>query len=135
MPIRLDHVIVPSHDQVKGAELLAGLLGVAWAKEQGHFSPVFVNETLTLDFGNWEQFESHHYCFHVSDAEFDEIFGRIQAASLAYGSTPWTPDDMKVNTGQGGKNIYWRDADGHLWEVLTVSYARAESPLLSQTGS
>jgi hypothetical protein len=24
----------------------------------------------------------------------------------------------------GGRNFYWNDSDGHIWEVLTVSYAR-----------
>jgi predicted lactoylglutathione lyase len=27
----------------------------------------------------------------------------------------------------GGRNIYWNDADGHVWEILTVSYARPRS--------
>jgi catechol 2,3-dioxygenase-like lactoylglutathione lyase family enzyme len=131
MPILLDHLIVPSHDQVASAKFAAELLGLPWEEHRGHFSPVYVNETLTLDFANSELFESHHYCFHVSDAEFEQIFGRIQAAGLQYGSEPQRPDDMQVNTRLGGKNIYWRDADGHLWEMLTVSYARVDSPALS----
>jgi hypothetical protein len=31
---------------------------------------------------------------------------------------------MTINTRLGGKNLYWQDADGHLWEILTISYAR-----------
>jgi hypothetical protein len=31
---------------------------------------------------------------------------------------------MQINTRGGGKNLYWNDADGHNWEMLTVSYAR-----------
>ena len=58
MAIRLDHVIVPSH------------------------------EALTFDFADREQFESHHFCFHVSDDEFDAIFGRIQASGTKYRSRP-----------------------------------------------
>jgi hypothetical protein len=38
---------------------------------------------------------------------------------------------MQINRRLGGKNLYWQDADGHLWEILTVSYARADSPPLS----
>jgi Transposase IS66 family len=37
-----------------------------------------VNETLTLLFSEDTGFDSHHYAFHVSDAEFDAIFGRIK---------------------------------------------------------
>ncbi len=138
MAIRLDHVIVPSHSRVAGAKSLAGLLGVDWAESQGSFTPVYVNETLTLDFADREQFENHHFCFHVSDGEFDAILGRIQAAQITYRSSPHGEDDMRTNRRLGGKNVYWQDADGHLWEILTVSYARADSPSLTaagQTGS
>ena len=129
MAIRLDHVIVPSHDRLAAAEFLASLLGVPWEESRGDFTPVYVNETLTFDFANREQFESHHFCFHVSDDEFDAIFGRIQAARITYRSRPHGQDDMQINTHLGGKNVYWPDADGHLWEILTVSYARSDSPL------
>ena len=133
MAILLDHLIVPSHNPVASAQGLADVLGVPWEAERGHFTPVYVNETLTLDFAQREQFNSHHYCFHVSDEEFEGIFGRIRAAGLRYGSEPQSPDNMQVNARLGGKNIYWRDTDGHLWEMLTVSYARVDSPALSTT--
>lgn len=127
MTLLLDHVIVPSRDQDASARFLGQLLGVPW-EEGGHFSPVYVNETLTLDFGNRDQFDPQHYCFHASEEEFDAIFGRIQAAGLTYRGSPTGPDDMKINTNLGGKGVYWREPDGHTWEVLTVSYARAEEP-------
>ena len=135
MPILLDHVIVPSHHRLEAAQSLAGLLGVPWEASRGDFTPVYVNTTLTLDFANREYFESHHYCFHVSDDEFDAIFGRLQAAGITFRSRPHGEDDMQVNTRLGGKNVYWQDADGHLWEILTVSYARVDSPLLTAVRS
>lgn len=131
MAIQLDHVIVPSHDPVAGAKSLAGLLDVPWQKSQGSFTPVYVNETLTLDFADREHFEGHHYCFRVSDAEFDTILARIQAARIPYRSSPRGDNDMQINRRLGGKNLYWQDTDDHLWEVLTVSYARADSPPLT----
>ena len=134
MTIRLDHLIVPSRNPIEGAKSLAGLLGVPWEESDGTFTPVYVNETLTLDFADREKFEGHHYCFHVSDADFDAIFGRLQAAGLKYRSRPRGEDDMKINTRLGGKNVYWQDPDGHLWEILTRSYARPESPQVATTG-
>jgi len=123
MPILLDHLIVPSRDNNAGAQFLGELLGVPW--EPGdHFAPVHVNETLTLDFLTREPFESHHYCFHVSDEQFEAIFDRIKARGIQYRSAPTGPMDMQINTRGGGKNLYWNDADGHNWEMLTVSYAR-----------
>jgi hypothetical protein len=127
MAILLDHLIVPSRDPVASAQSLAGILDVPWEAERGHFTPVYVNETLTLDFAQRQQFDSHHYCFHVSNAEFDGIFARVQAAGITHRSTPRGPDDLQLNTRLGGRNFYWTDSDGHIWEVLTVSYARQDS--------
>lgn len=126
MAILLDHLIVPSHNPVASARYLADLLAVPWEAERGHFTPVYVNDTLTLDFAQREQFDSHHYCFRVSDPEFDSIFARLRAASIPYRSTPRGPDDLQLNTRLGGRNCYWNDSDGHIWEVLTVSYARPQ---------
>ena len=124
MAILLDHVIVPSRDPVAAAGSLAGILDVPWDEAVGHFTPVYVNVTLTLDFDREERFDSHHYCFHVSEQEFDGIFDRVRKAAIKYRSTPTGGDDMAVNTRLGGRNFYWNDSDGHVWEVLTVSYAR-----------
>ena len=134
MAIRLDHLIVPSRNQVHGAKFLAELLDAPWAESQGTFSPVYVNESCTVDFANRDRFESHHFCFSVSDAEFDAIFRRIQTAGIPYRSRPRSENDFQINTRLGGKNVYWEDADGHLWEILTVSYARSESPALTAAG-
>jgi catechol 2,3-dioxygenase-like lactoylglutathione lyase family enzyme len=127
MAIQLDHIIVPSRDRFEAAKFLAGLLEVPWEKSQGDFSPVYVNGSLTLDFANREPFESHHICFHVDAADFEAILGRIKAAGIKYRSRPHGENDMQINTRLGGKNLYWQDADGHLWEILTVSYARPEN--------
>jgi catechol 2,3-dioxygenase-like lactoylglutathione lyase family enzyme len=134
MTIQLDHVIVPSHHRVASAKLLADLLGLAWEESRGEFTPVYVNGSLTLDFADREQFQRYHLCFRVSDADFDAIFGRIQSAGLAYRSRPRGENDMLINRRLGGKNVYWEDGDGHLWEILTVSYARAESPSAAVAG-
>ena len=124
MTIHLDHTIVPSRSQVASAKLLAELLGVPWAESAiGPFSPVYVNEGLTLDFLDTdEQFPVYHFCFRVGQAEFNAILGRIKAAGIKYRSTVRGSVDMKVDPQYG--NVYWNEPDGHQWEMLTVSYAR-----------
>ena len=134
MAIQLDHVIVPSHDKLHGAKLLAELLDVPWAEAQGSFTPVYVNDGLTLDFADREAFEGHHFCFRVSDEVFDAILARIQARQIPYRGRPRGENDRQINTRLGGRNLYWDDADGHLWEILTVSYARSEAPSLTAAG-
>lgn len=126
MTVQLDHTIVPSRDSKAAAELLADLLGVPWsAAEAGSFVPVYVNEGLTLDFDQVDgPFPIQHYCFRVSEAEFDGIVARLKAKGIKYRSNPHGPEDMKINTGHGGRIVYWSEPDGHIWEALTVSYAR-----------
>lgn len=124
MTIELDHTIVPTHTGIASARLLAELLGVPWAETgAGPFSPVYVNEGLTLDFfETTEDFPIYHFCFRVTPQEFDAILGRIKAAGISYRSTPDGAMDMQVNKRYG--NVYWDEPDGHRWEILTVSYAR-----------
>jgi catechol 2,3-dioxygenase-like lactoylglutathione lyase family enzyme len=126
MAIELDHTIVPSHQPVASAKRLAELLGVPWAAAgAGPFSPVYVNAGLTLDFiGTEEAFPVYHFCFRVSEDDFDAILGRLKAAGIPYRSAVRGPEDQKVNTDYGGRMVYWNEPDGHQWEMLTVSYAR-----------
>jgi catechol 2,3-dioxygenase-like lactoylglutathione lyase family enzyme len=136
MPVHLDHILVPSADRVAAARLLAHLLGVPWAEQGtvGPFSPVYVNDGLTLDFDQWtEPVPKQHYCFRVEQEEFDAILMRIRDAGIAYRSLPHGPDDCKVNPAFGGNLVYWSQPDGHVWELLTVSYERR--PLSSAEGS
>ena len=127
MSIHLDHLIVPSRDRVASARLVGQLLGVSWSEESGvgPFSPVYVNDGLTLDFDQAsEPFSIGHFAFRVMPAEFDAILERIKAAGISYRSTPHGPVDGQVNTHHGGRIVYWNEPDGHVWEILTVSYAR-----------
>lgn len=126
MSIELDHLIVPARDRRASAQLIAELLGVPWAETGvGPFCPVYVSEGLTLDVDQTEgDIPVQHYCFRVSEAEFDAILSRIRAKGLAYRSLPHGPVDGQVNTAHGGRIVYWSEPDGHVWEMLTVSYAR-----------
>ncbi len=125
--MQLDHLLVPAKDRVASARLLGSLLGVSYAEQAaiGPFSPVYVSECLTIDFDEWAgPVPKQHYCFRVSDEQFDAILGRIRAAGLAYRSSPVGADDYKISEVFGGRVVYWSEPDGHAWELLTVSYAR-----------
>jgi catechol 2,3-dioxygenase-like lactoylglutathione lyase family enzyme len=121
MTIMLNHTIVPARDKEASARFFAQLFGLRFEGQDGHFAPVRVNETFTLLFDDdIKAFESHHYAFHLSDAEFDAILQRVQAAGLALGSAPWTLDDAKLNDWNGGRGVYFKDLDGHILELMTV---------------
>jgi catechol 2,3-dioxygenase-like lactoylglutathione lyase family enzyme len=136
MAIELDHSIVSARDQQKSAERLAWILGVEWSSTGvGPFSPVYVSSSLTLDFiTDSSAFPIQHFCFKVSEQEFDEIFGRIKSAGFKYKSKPHGPHDMQINTELGGRIVFWNEPDGHQWEILTQSYARKPIGTLGAKG-
>ncbi len=126
MDIYLDHTIVPAHDKEKSAEFLARIMGLKYDGLFCHFAPVKVNEHLSLDFDNRENFQSIHYAFLVADGDFDAILGRVQAEGLKYGSAPFSQDDMQINHRHQGRGFYFRDENGHSWEFITHTYIREE---------
>lgn len=119
--IQLDHTIVPARDKIGSAQFFATMFGLDFDRHAvGHFAPVKVNDSLTLDFESSEQFEVHHYAFKVSEAEFDGIFARIREEGIAYGSGPYSLDDGTINHRGGGRGVYFLDPDGHILELLTA---------------
>ena len=84
MTIVLDHTIVPARDKEQSARFFAHIFGLEYNGPVSHFAPVRINETLTIDFDNWDSFERHHYAFKVSEAEFDGIFDLSGSYRLAF---------------------------------------------------
>jgi catechol 2,3-dioxygenase-like lactoylglutathione lyase family enzyme len=132
MAIVLDHTIVPAKDKVASAEFFAEIFGLKVKSGQGHFAQVQVNESLTFDFADEPEAwggpgfdprtgKSHHYAFHISEAEFEAIFRRVKAKGLAYGSGPYNHTDSQIYTRRGGRGFYFEDPNGHLLEVMTVA--------------
>ena len=122
MAITLNHTIVPCFDKVESAKFYSRVFGFEYVGPFSHFIVVRVNDTLCLDFDNKETFTSVHYAFKVSEQEFDDIFERIKAENINYGSGPDTEDDMGINHNYGGRGVYFRDPNGHLLEMLTMDY-------------
>ena len=120
MTIRLDHTIVPAKDKVASAEFFADIFGLTVKPGQGYFAQVQVNESLTLDFADEPEPRSHHYAFHISEAEFEAIFGRVKAKGIPYGSGPFNRTDGRIYTLRGGRGFYFDDPNGHVLEVMTV---------------
>jgi catechol 2,3-dioxygenase-like lactoylglutathione lyase family enzyme len=119
MAITLNHTIVPARDKVAAAKFFAKIFGLKSGRSN-YFAPVKVNKNLTLLFDDDSKFESHHYAFHVSEKEFDAIFGRVKKEGITYGSAPWSLDDGKLNSWGGGRGVYFKDPDGHVLELMTV---------------
>ena len=119
MTIELDHTIIPARDKDEAARFFARIFGLDYGGPGGHFAPVEINDRLTFDFDNASEFEHHHYAFHVSDDEFDAIFGRIRAERIVYGSGPRSHQNMELTHRNGGRGLYFATPDGHLLELMT----------------
>ena len=120
MSINLDHTIVPATNKEVSANFFASIMGLKYHGTHGHFAPVKVNDSLTMDFDNRVGFESHHYAFKVSEEDFDKIFERIQLSGTTFGSEPYAQSNMKINKRNGGRGVYFADPDGHSFEILTI---------------
>lgn len=132
MTIRLEHVLVPVHDQEISARFLADLLGLEVTRESsgspsGRFAVVRVGD-ITLDFATFESFDSHHYAFAVDDATFDAIHARIGATGLKYSADPRHRQPGELNDNDGGRGLYIRDPDGHNVEFLTRPITAGVAP-------
>jgi len=121
MTITLNHTIVWARDKEGAARFFAEIFGLRFEGSGGHFAPVRVNDTLTLDFADAKgTIAGQHYAFHVSDTEFDAILQRVKDAGLTFGSGPRSLEDGKLNDWNGGRRFYYKDHDGHVIELMTV---------------
>jgi hypothetical protein len=127
MAAHLDHLLVPSKNKEGAAKLLAQILGVTYGPARiGPFTAVYVNDGLTIDFDEWtDEVPKGHYCFRVTEPEFQEILGRLVTLGVPYRSLPHGAVDHQVNTSLGSPIVYWGEPDGHVWELLVESYARS----------
>jgi catechol 2,3-dioxygenase-like lactoylglutathione lyase family enzyme len=118
MAITLNHTIVPAHDKIASARFLAQLFGLG-VEEMSHFAAVRINDTLTLDYDNWDAFEPHHYAFQVGADEFEQIFARVKAAGLSYSADPHHRVIGQIYNRGGVRGFYFLDPNRHIMEVLS----------------
>jgi catechol 2,3-dioxygenase-like lactoylglutathione lyase family enzyme len=133
MTVKLNHTIVAARDHKASALFISELLGLERPFLLGPFALVTVGDELTLDFmETGGEIKSQHYAFLVSEAEFDEIFGRIKARDMDYWADPGQRKANEINRWDDGRGVYFEDPDGHLLEILTRPYGSggtaAENP-------
>ncbi|MFI5526605.1 VOC family protein [Streptomyces platensis] len=123
MPVTLNHTIVPAADHRAAAHFFASVMGLPElppAGRQGHFLPVRVNETLTLDFMTAPDAEGHHLAFDVDPDTFDAILTRLQTAGIPYGNTPTEPDNRRIDHPLCPRGLFFRDTSHNLYEVMSA---------------
>jgi extradiol dioxygenase family protein len=123
MAVHLNHTIVRARDKQESATFLSEMLGVAAPVPFGPFLVVEADNGVSLDFMDEDgDIVPQHYAFLVGDDEFDQIFGRIQAAGLDYFADPAGRLKGEINHHDGGRGVYWADPSGHWLEIITRPY-------------
>ena len=122
MPVHLNHTIVAARNRHESAAWLADLLGLKPPTTYGPFAVVELDNDVSLDFIDDPERHPRHYAFLVSEAEFDEIFGRIRARGITYWADPFEQRPGEFNTNDGGRGVYWADPNGHKFEIITRPY-------------
>jgi catechol 2,3-dioxygenase-like lactoylglutathione lyase family enzyme len=126
--VDLNHTIVTVRDRHVSSAFVADLLGLPAPGSYGPFATVETANGVSLDFADWaETFDTQHYAFLVTEAEFDEIFGRIVERGLPHWADPHHDEPGRVNHGDGGRGVYFEDPSGHSLEILTRPYGSGPS--------
>ena len=123
MPVHLNHTIVASRDKLASATFAQEILGLGDLVPFGPFIGLETDNGVTLDYIDSDgDIKSQHYCFLITESEFDEIFGRIQERGLKYWADPGQSMEGEINTHDGGRGVYFEDPSGHLLEIITRPY-------------
>jgi catechol 2,3-dioxygenase-like lactoylglutathione lyase family enzyme len=120
--VQLNHTIVAARDAEASAGYVAELLGLAPPTRFGPFHVVEAGNSVSLDYMAAEHVHPQHYAFLVTEAEFDEIFGRIEMRGLPYWADPHQTRAGEINRNDGGRGVYFEEPDGHLLEIITRPY-------------
>jgi len=123
MSVKLNHTIVHARDKRAAADFYSSLFGLGKPVPFGPFLDVeTANEVTLAILETDEKFDPQHYAFLVSEAEFDQIFGRIKARGMTYWADPGRSIKGEINTHDGGRGVYFEDPGGNLLEIITRPY-------------
>jgi catechol 2,3-dioxygenase-like lactoylglutathione lyase family enzyme len=123
MTVEFNHTIVWAHDSKASANFLSQMLGLPAPIQWGPFQVVATGNGVNVDFLDKEgSISKQHYAFLLSEAEFDEVLGRVRQRSLQYWADPARTKAGEVNRHDGGRGLYFEDPNGHLLEIITRPY-------------
>ena len=109
MPVQLNHTIALATDPEASAALLSEMLGLGTPRRWGPFHEVQLDNGVTIDFldSGGQPILGIHYAFLVTEAEFDEIFGRIKERGTRLLGRPAQAAAGRDQHDDGGRGVYW----------------------------
>jgi catechol 2,3-dioxygenase-like lactoylglutathione lyase family enzyme len=121
--VKLNHTIVHARDKRASADFYAEVFGFPRPVPFGPFLDVETANEVTLAFLETdEEIQVQHYAFLVSEAEFDQIFGRVKARGLDWWADPGLAQKRQINRRDGGRGVYFKDPAGNILEIITRPY-------------
>jgi catechol 2,3-dioxygenase-like lactoylglutathione lyase family enzyme len=128
MAVELNHTIVAARDKRAAATWFTDMMGLPAARAFGPFMAVELAHGLSFDFASTGgSIAGQHYAFLVTENEFDEIFGRIQAQGIDYWADPMQSRPGEINHRDNGRGVYFLSSDGHFLEIITRPYGSGAS--------
>ena len=124
MAVKLNHTIVLARDRDATAKFFVDIFGLAPPRPYGPFLDVVVANEVTLAVieSHTPDIQGQHYAFLVSEAEFDDILGRVQARGIDYWADYMHRQQGEINRNDGGRGAYFDAPDGHYLEIITRPY-------------
>ena len=123
MTVEFNHTIVWAHDSKASASFLSQMLGLPAPNQWGPFQVVATGNSVNVDFMDKDgNISMQHYAFLVSEAEFDQVLGRVRQRGLQYWADQARTKAGEINHHDGGRGVYFEDPNGHLLEVITRPY-------------
>ncbi|HEV2898788.1 MAG TPA: VOC family protein [Pseudaminobacter sp.] len=108
MAIDFNHTILSARDSETSAKFLSEMLGLPAPRRWGPFQMVTTENGANLDYMDIDgEITPQHYAFLVSEAEFDEIFGRIRGRNLRYWADPGRTRLGEINHHDAGCGVYF----------------------------
>jgi catechol 2,3-dioxygenase-like lactoylglutathione lyase family enzyme len=121
--MQLNHTIVNCSNQSKSSSFLVEILGRPAATRFGPFHVVSLDNDVSLDYLQTDKpIEQQHYAFLITESEFDAVLGRIIDRGITHWADPGRKRAGEISRNDGGRGVYFNDPDGHLLEVITVTY-------------
>ena len=126
MSVMLNHIIVWCRNNQLSARYVTETLGLKEAKPWGPFMVVEMSNGVSLDYHDFYDLDGEilpqHYAFMVTEDDFNDIFGRIEAGGQDYWADPGLSTKGEINDNDGGRGVYFQDLDRHLLEIITRPY-------------
>ena len=122
MPAELDHLILAVNDPKASVDFYTRILGFTHEGEQQPFSTVRVTPGFVLQLAPWGTKGGEHLAFAMTRGEFEDVFGRVRAAGIAYGDAFDAVGNMRGPGDASGargasQSVYFFDPSRHLIEI------------------